>query len=147
MKTTHDTESFHLSWELPHAREKVWRALTDSNLLEKWIMPNDLRPVVGHQFTFRQQPTQWWDGIVQGEVLEVDPQRRLKYSWKANRESDGSYKLNTTVLWTLAPAKSGGTLLQLEQSGFTQENSQAFAGAKIGWDRNLKAMAELLGQA
>ena len=36
--------------------EQVWRALTDPDLLARWLMPNDFKPVVGHQFTFRTEP-------------------------------------------------------------------------------------------
>jgi uncharacterized protein YndB with AHSA1/START domain len=32
--------------------EKVWLALTDTNTLAKWIMANDFKPVVGHNFSF-----------------------------------------------------------------------------------------------
>jgi hypothetical protein len=36
--------------------EQVWHALTDPDLLVRWLMPNDFRPAVGHQFTFRTEP-------------------------------------------------------------------------------------------
>ena len=34
--------------------QKVWRALTDPELLASWLMPNDFEPRVGHQFTSQQ---------------------------------------------------------------------------------------------
>ena len=37
--------------ELPHPPEKVWRALTQSALIEEWLMKNDFEPVVGRRFT------------------------------------------------------------------------------------------------
>lgn len=149
MKNAHEGESFELSWDLPHDSKKVWRALTESDLLAKWIMPNDLKPVAGHQFKFRMDvpPTKYWDGVVHCEMLEVVPQKRLKYSWKANPQKDGSFQLNTTVLWTLSSTPTGGTLLHLEQSGFTPEARQAYIGAKSGWDQNVKKLAELLAQS
>ena len=33
-------------------------------LLAAWLMENDIRPVVGHRFTFRAQPTPGWNGVV-----------------------------------------------------------------------------------
>ena len=39
--------------EMPHPPEKVWRALTQSSLLEEWLMKNDFQPIVGHRFNFR----------------------------------------------------------------------------------------------
>ena len=38
--------------ELPHAPEKVWRALTQGSLIKEWLMENDFQPVVGHSPTF-----------------------------------------------------------------------------------------------
>ncbi len=41
------------------------------------IMATDLRPTVGHRFTFRSDPAPWWDGVVRCEVLELEPRTRL----------------------------------------------------------------------
>jgi len=65
----------------------VWRALTDPKLLATWLMDNDMRPLVGQSFTFEQQPTPWWDGIVGCEVLEIELHKRLRYSWRSGPAS------------------------------------------------------------
>src|SRR5947209_6960665 len=83
MSTATETQTISLQYDLPHPPAKVWRALTDPELLAKWIMANDLQPEVGHAFTFRADPTPWWDGIVHCEVLEVGPERRLRYTWRS----------------------------------------------------------------
>jgi uncharacterized protein YndB with AHSA1/START domain len=139
-----DTNTYHQSWELPHAPEKVWRALTDSSLLTKWIMPNDMKPVVGHKFTFKTTPTPWWDGIVYCEVREVVVQRSLKYSWQGAKRANGGFGVDTVVTWTLAPTAGGGTLLSLEQSGFDPQAKQAYQGAKVGWERNIETLKGIL---
>src|SRR5216684_6808668 len=105
-----ETRSISLEYDLPHPPAKVWRTLTEPALLAKWVMSNDIEPLVGHRFTFRAEPMPWWDGIVHCEVLEVEPHRRLRYSWR----SGGSSPLDTVVTWTLAPTQSGGTRLALE---------------------------------
>lgn len=64
MNTKAETQSISLEYDLPHPPTKVWRALTEPELLKAWLMVNDMRPLVGHSFTFRQEPTPWWDGIV-----------------------------------------------------------------------------------
>ncbi|MBM3811920.1 MAG: SRPBCC domain-containing protein [Acidimicrobiia bacterium] len=96
----------------PFPPERVWRAITDSAAIADWLMPNDFQPVVGHRFRFVSKPMPGWDGIVHCEVLEVDPPRRLVYSWNS-----GNGSVNTTVRWTLEPVASG-TQLRLEQTGF-----------------------------
>ncbi len=55
---------------VPRPAEQVWRALTDPDLLARWLMPNDFKPVVGHLFTFRTEPVpqHGFDGIVHCQV-------------------------------------------------------------------------------
>jgi uncharacterized protein YndB with AHSA1/START domain len=50
---------------MPHPPEKVWRALTQSALLEDWLMKNDFTATVGASFTFRTQPMPHWNGVVE----------------------------------------------------------------------------------
>jgi uncharacterized protein YndB with AHSA1/START domain len=130
-----DTQSIVVEYALPSAPEKVWRALTEPALLSSWLMENDIRPVVGHHFTFRAQPLAGWDGMVHCEVLEVEPYRRLSYSWRGGSDKVEGYggRLNTVVTWTLTGTESGGTLLRLEHSGFTEKNAFAFENLAKGW--------------
>ncbi len=37
--------------ELPHPPEKIWRALTQPQLIEEWLMKNAFKPTVGHAFS------------------------------------------------------------------------------------------------
>ena len=50
----------------------------EPKLLAAWLMANDMRPLVGHGFTFKAEPMPWWDGIVRCEVLELDLHKRLR---------------------------------------------------------------------
>src|SRR6478609_1777583 len=134
MKATTDTKSISQTFELAHAPAKVWRALTDPKLLAEWLMATDMRPVVGKTFTFKAEPTPWWDGIVNCEVLESDPQKRLSYTWRSGPESS---PLDTVVTWTLTPTQSGGTRLELEHSGFVAGNKFAYNGARSGWEQKI----------
>ncbi|MEV0732194.1 SRPBCC domain-containing protein [Polymorphospora sp. NPDC050346] len=97
---------------LPHPPEKVWRALTDPDLLAAWLMPNTFEPRVGHRFTFRTDPVPatGFDGVVHCRVLALEPPRLLRISW-----AGGS--LDTTVTWRLA-AEGRGTRLFLTHEGF-----------------------------
>jgi uncharacterized protein YndB with AHSA1/START domain len=132
MSANAETKSVSLAYELPHPPAKVWRALTEPELLVAWLMSNDMRPLVGHKFTFKAQPMPWWDGVVHCEVLELEPHKRLRYSWRSGPESS---PLDTVVTWTLTPTPSGGTRLALEQTGFQPANAFAFDGARKGWER------------
>jgi uncharacterized protein YndB with AHSA1/START domain len=124
---------------LAHSQDKVWRALTQGALLEDWLMKNDFRAEVGHKFRFRADPNPHWDGIVEGEVLEVEPQTRLSYRW----DTTGAGGLRTVVLWTLTPAK-GGVLLRMEQAGFPAAAEANYRGAEWGWQKFLGALEGVL---
>jgi uncharacterized protein YndB with AHSA1/START domain len=63
----------------PHSPEKIWKLISDSQILSEWLMPNNLLPVVGHQFTFKTKPGPGFDGIVYCEILEAIPPQKLVY--------------------------------------------------------------------
>jgi uncharacterized protein YndB with AHSA1/START domain len=131
------TRSLVIEREMPHPPEKIWRALTEGQLIDEWLMKNDFRPVVGHRFTFRSTPVQGWNGIIDSEVLLVEPNSRLSYGWT-------SMGLETTVTWTLTPTASG-THLRMEQSGFPSEEGANYKGAKYGWNNFIGKLEHVVG--
>ena len=136
-----ETKSVVVDRELPHPPEKVWRALTQTPLLDDWLMKNDFQPVVGHKFTFRTQPMGNWNGVVECEVLAVEPERCLSYTWCSG---PAALYVRTVVTWTLSPTASG-TMLRMEQSGFGADQVQNYQGAKYGWQKFLDGMQRVLG--
>jgi uncharacterized protein YndB with AHSA1/START domain len=120
--TSTDTRSVVVEREMPHSPEKVWRALTQGPLIEEWLMKNDFELVVGHRFNLSAD----W-GSVDCEVLAVEPNKTLAYTWAA-------YGLESVVTWTLTPT-SVGTQLRMEQSGFRPDQQQAYQGATYGWQK------------
>ena len=124
------TRSLVFEREMPHPREKIWRALTTPELIQDWLMQNDFQPVAGHRFQFRAKPMPGWSGVTNCEVLEVEAPRRLVYSWGDGTESDSG--LRTVVTWTLTPV-DGGTLVRMEQSGFRPEDEAGYQGMGGGW--------------
>ncbi len=92
--------------------KSVWHALTDKNAVSEWLMPCDIEAVVGHQFQFKTKPYPGFNGIVDCEVLAVEAERFLSYSW-----SGGSVQ-NTIVSFKLTPDGDSATFLQFEHTGF-----------------------------
>ena len=135
------TESLALEFDLHHAPEKVWRALTDPALLAEWLLPVlefELEP--GAEFRFKTQPYPGWDGIVNCRILEIEPHRKLSYSWVV-----GDMALDTVVTFTLTPTASG-TRLSLVQSGFKPDQKQSFGGARYGWKMMGGKLIDLLAR-
>jgi uncharacterized protein YndB with AHSA1/START domain len=135
--TTAATRSLVIERELPHPPEKIWRALTQGALIKEWLMDNDFQPMVGHKFKFRAPPMPKWDGIIDSEVLVIEPNQKLSYSW-------GSMGLESVVVWTLAPTK-GGTLVRMEQSGFRPDQEANYQGANYGWQKFIGALERVVG--
>jgi uncharacterized protein YndB with AHSA1/START domain len=130
MNQTSDTRSLQFERYMPHPPEKIWRALTESSLIEQWLMKNDFAAEVGHRFTFRATPVPGWSGVTNCEVLTVEPPHRLVYRWGDGSESDSG--LRTVVTWTLTE-RDGGTLVRMEQSGFRPEDERGYKGMGGGW--------------
>ena len=126
------THSVIVERDLPHPPEKVWRALTQSALIEDWLMQNDFEPRVGHKFNFRATPMPNWNGVVDCEVLIVEPQKQLSYSWNVGDEAANGLK--SVVTLTLTPTVTG-THLRMEQSGFRSDEDNNYRGASFGWQR------------
>jgi uncharacterized protein YndB with AHSA1/START domain len=104
----------------------VWRALTEPALLAEWLLPViNFKLEPGAEFTFKTQPYPGWDGTVSCRFVEIEPKRKLKYTWTVPF-------LDTVVTFTLAPTESG-TRLSLVQSGFTSEQKRESGGARYGW--------------
>jgi uncharacterized protein YndB with AHSA1/START domain len=132
MTTTALTRSVVIEREIPYPPEKIWRALTQPQLIEEWLMKNDFKPVVDHRFNLRAD----W-GAVDCQVLAVEPNKTLSYTWAA-------YGLESVVTWTLT-ATSTGTNLRMEHSGFGPDQQQAYAGAKAGWQQFIGNLERVVG--
>lgn len=136
------TRSVVVERVVPHPPEKVWRALTEGPLMEQWLMANDFRPVVGHRFRLRTTPMPQWNGVVDSEVLVVEPHERLAYRWDASVGGPEN-TLKTVVTWTLTPAE-GGVLVRMEQSGFRADQEANYRGAGHGWRRFLEGLERVV---
>lgn len=121
-----------LDFEFKSPIEKVWAALTDSETLAKWVMPNNFKPVVGYKCQFHNNEI---DLVVDCEVLIVDEPHKLSYTWVGG-------PINTIVTWTLRQ-EGDMIFLHLEHTGFNQEDI-AFKGAKSGWGYKVEELKKLV---
>jgi uncharacterized protein YndB with AHSA1/START domain len=137
---THDTV-------LPYSPERVWSMLTESSAIERWLMPNTFEPRLGHRFTLKTNPIPAFnfDGIINCEVVEIDPPKRLVHTWVGGG-------LDTRVTYRLEQ-EGEGTHLYMEHSGFDLDSpvgQMAYHGMGSGWKDILgqtfpRLMDELIG--
>lgn len=136
-----ETRSVVVERDMACPPDRLWRALTQPHLIAEWLMKNDFAPVVGHRFNLSGD----WGGVLDCEVLAIDPGRTLSYSWNFAHE-DPAYDLESTVTFTLTPT-ARGTHLRMEQSGFRPDQKQAFGGAQAGWRQFLDKLEQVAAEA
>lgn len=93
-------DSVIVECELPDPPEKVWRALTEPDLVTEWL--NDDAP-----------------GPIEREVVLEEPHRLLRYAWR-----DGS-DVESLVTFELERTSSGGTSLRVVHTGIAAAAADA----------------------
>lgn len=128
-----ETLSIIVEREVPFPPEKIWRALTQPHLIEEWLMKNTFKPEVGHRFNVSAA----W-GTVDCQVRTVEPNRTLSYTWDTK-------DLTSVITWTLTRT-STGTNLRMEQTGFRPDQQPYYRGARVGWQRFLESLEQVLAR-
>lgn len=131
--TATETRTVIVEREIAYPPEKLWRALTQPHLIADWLMKNDFKPVKDHRFSLSAD----W-GSVDCQVLAIEPQKTLSYTWAA-------HGLESVVTWTLTPTAKG-THLRMEQAGFRKDQEQAYQGAKYGWQKFFGNLEQVLAR-
>jgi uncharacterized protein YndB with AHSA1/START domain len=92
-KATADANAVVTECDLPDAPEKVWKALTKSEHLAKWLPEAD--------------------GC---EVLAAEPPNLLRYRWRAGAEDhdESGRELDSVVTFELTHTPGGGTHLRVD---------------------------------
>jgi uncharacterized protein YndB with AHSA1/START domain len=133
----------------PHAPDVVWKTLTTPELMGRWLMaPTGFEARKGTHFTYQTTPAGEWDGVIHCQVLEVQPNERLAYSWSGGHKDNAQYgsRLKTVVTWTLSRVEAG-TRLQLVHSGFrSPQNEFAFRRMSEGWPKVFERIESIAGE-
>lgn len=119
-------------------RERVFQALTDPTQVVHWWGAKDRYHIgdvemdlrVAGKWSARGTSAKMGATEVHGEYTEVDPPRRLAYTWSATWMPEV-----TNVLWELE-AHDGGTMVKLTHSGFAGQAEQA-KNHSLGWTSGL----------
>ena len=132
--------------EIAAPPERVFQAITTPAELAAWWGADDVYRTMDWQIDLR--PGGKWSTVavnaggtrstVGGEYLEVDPPRRLVYTWRPSWEDF----METTIRYELQPTPSGTRVL-VTHSGFGDRAAQA-TGTGEGWRRVLDWLGEHL---
>ena len=117
---------------MPHPPEKIWRALTQGPLIEEWLMKNDFQPVVGQGSISAPRPCRMERRHRLRGAGRRAPQAALLQLERVGRRG-GEGPENHRHLDV--DARSGGTLVRMEHSGFRPQDERNYQGADYGWQR------------
>ena len=121
-----------------HPIDTVWRALTESRALAAWLMDNDFVAREGYAFNM-------WCGAGEGgtdrylcEVLELEPPRRMLWSWLL----DGNQDQGATFVEFRLETAGDRTRLTVRHTGHRDRDTvEKFKG---GWPVKLDQLEQAL---
>jgi uncharacterized protein YndB with AHSA1/START domain len=115
--------------------ERVFEALTDPKQAVQWWGKTEryhfstfsLDARIGGKWSSAGTSPNMGPFTIEGEILELDPPRRVAYTWLSSWMPK-----NTRVLWELK-IKDGGTLVKLTHTGFAGDADGA-NNHSAGWN-------------
>jgi len=113
-----------LEVELPHAPDKVWRAITEADLAARWLNATDLRAQVGSRFHIQALDGDPQAPPVVCEVIEAVPNRKLQWR-QIERESDDARAVESVVTLQLIAAPVG-TRLRIVHDQFKEVRASLY---------------------
>ena len=135
-----------MTWDLAAPRERIFRALSEPGVLAKWWGPSgfttpeiDLDLRVGGGYRFRMQPPEGEAFHLAGEFLELDPPRRLVYTFRWEEPDPDDRE---TVVTLTLDAVGDATRLSLSQGEFATDARLALH--RSGWTESLVKLRELV---
>lgn len=115
-RPANEDKNLHQNYDLSEPPEKVWRALTEPALVERWLMPNSAA-TGGERPGFRGD-----GGRLVCTLIDAEPGRRVSYAWR-----EGA--LDSVVTFSVAANDAGGTRLTVVHSGPARASATAMLGA------------------
>lgn len=107
-----NSEPFVIERTLNAPVQKVWKAITDRDQMEKWYFKlAEFKPEVGFEFSFTGGPPEK-PYLHLCKVTKAEPGKLLQYSWRY----DG-YPENSHVTFELFPEGETATRLKLTHEG------------------------------
>jgi uncharacterized protein YndB with AHSA1/START domain len=152
-----DGRSFEFHRSLPARPKRVWRHLTETDLLRQWWTPADLRVSElvfdarpGGRIVLEYRDREDADGSdvvvgrAEGVVDEVRTGERLTYRLSPHLP-DGGVAFTSDVEFGLRPTDSGTDLdVNWRLTDSTIDSADFIAGIEIGFGQSLDKLAEIL---
>ena len=121
----------------------VFRKISDEGELKKWwvdVPVLELKQGGKMLFRFLKEKSVMLekDYVVEGKVLQIEPDKKLVYTWKPVDDPDFP---NSIVDWTIELIESNKTKITLTHSGL--QGYKIFDLLEAGWDFFLKKLEKM----
>lgn len=124
--------------EIATPRERVWRALTEPQLVAQWMGCLRFRPEAGHIFYLQpdreRRAADDVEGAIACRIESVDAPRRLSFSWGFPDAPDTFVDIRLRNI-------AGGTHVRLVHSGWDQFDDHETEGVRGGLGRAWHSVA------
>ena len=124
--------------------ERIWEGITNPDFTEKYFY--------GSRAQYDLQPGGRYNGVsagdesqvlVDGEVLESDPPRRLVHTWRALYDPETAAEPHSRVSWEIEPQDGGFAKLTVVHDRL-EEAPKTAASVAGGWSYVLSGLKTLL---
>ena len=122
----------------------VFKKISDEDELKKWwvdVPVLELKQDGKMLFRFLKENSEMLekDYVVEGKVLQIQPDKKLAYTWKPVDDPEFP---NSVVEWAIEQIDSNKTKITLTHSGL--QSCKIFDLLDAGWDYFLKKLEKLL---
>jgi len=121
--------------------EEIWEAITRPEFTLKYFygtrVESDL--AVGSPFVYRAGDSE--ELLVEGEVLESDPPRRLSVTWRFLYDPELAAEGPSRVTWEIEPQEGGYCKFTALHEGLGEKSAEQVAG---GWPYIVSGLKTLL---
>jgi uncharacterized protein YndB with AHSA1/START domain len=124
--------------------ERIWQAITDPEFTTKYFHGSrvELKLVAGSEYrSYSPDRSELW---VDGEVVEVDPPRRLVHTWRAAYEPGMAEEEPSRVTWEIEDRGEGMCLLTVVHDRLEGAPKTAQSVSGRGWMYVLSGLKTLL---
>ncbi len=126
--------------ELHSSPDRVWEAISDPAQIVQWF-PDvvdiaAMKPGNRGYFVWNDH------GRYAFEIELFEPRHRIAWRWARDADVELDETPTTLVTFEISPGKNGGTVLDLEETGFGTELLRE--GNDRGWDKELGELVDYL---
>jgi uncharacterized protein YndB with AHSA1/START domain len=122
--------------------ERVWHGLTDGDFTRQYVYGTRLQGTLkkGSSYAFVGDDD---FSVVDGQILDVEPNQRLAMTWRAHWDADVSKDPASRVTYELSSAGANITKLRIVHDQFEKETA-TYKGSIEGWPLMLSSLKTLL---